>query len=62
MRGPISTHPDALVLTINETARKLGMSLSGTYEAAAKGEIPTIRIGGRIRVPKDALARLLQVD
>ena len=41
-------------LTIPETAKLLG------YEAARRGEIPTIRIGRRILVPVAALERKLQ--
>ncbi|MER8556524.1 helix-turn-helix domain-containing protein [Mesorhizobium sp. M1217] len=59
MHKPITTHPDALVLTIREAGLKLGLSKSAAYAAAAKGEIPTVRIGTRIRVPKDALNRML---
>ncbi|WP_031248112.1 helix-turn-helix domain-containing protein [Mesorhizobium sp. LNHC229A00] len=58
----VTTHPDALVLTLQEAGLKLGFSKSAAYAAAARGDIPTVRIGGRIRVPKDALARLLQVS
>ena len=43
-----------------ETGKKLGLCRNATYEAARKGEIPTIRIGGRILVPKAALNRLLE--
>jgi excisionase family DNA binding protein len=36
-----------------------GLSRNGSYEAAIRGEIPTIRIGRRIRVPIAAMERLL---
>jgi hypothetical protein len=32
----------------------------GSYEAARRGEIPTIRIGRRLRVPVVALERMLE--
>lgn len=57
-----ATEPDALVYTVPETARLLGLSKSSAYDAIDKGNIPAIRIGGRIRVPKDALAKLLNLD
>lgn len=57
-----ATDPDALVLTVEETARKLGLSKSGAYDAISKGDIPSIRIGGRIRVTRDAIAQLLNID
>ncbi len=44
-----------------EAGQMLGLSRNATYEAAKKGEIPTIRLGGRILVPKAALNRLLEM-
>ncbi|MEW8230385.1 MAG: helix-turn-helix domain-containing protein [Candidatus Thiodiazotropha endolucinida] len=38
----------------------LGYGKNATYEGARRGEIPTIRIGGKYRVPKVALQRLLE--
>jgi excisionase family DNA binding protein len=48
-------------LTIPEAARLLGISRSATYRAAAKGEIPTIRIGCRLLVPTAKLVRLARL-
>ncbi len=42
-----------------ETGRILGLSRGATFVAARRGEIPTVRIGRRILVPKAALAKLL---
>jgi hypothetical protein len=36
------------------------LSRGGSYIAAKRGLIPTIRIGGRIRVPVVALERMLE--
>jgi hypothetical protein len=36
------------------------LSRNGAYEAAARGDIPTIKIGRKIRVPVVALERLLE--
>lgn len=49
-----------LTLTVEEAASALGISRSFAYEAIAKGEIPCIRIGKRILVPKVALAKMLE--
>jgi excisionase family DNA binding protein len=46
--------------TIEETAKELGIGRNLAYEAARRGEIPTIRIGKRILVPVDAWHRKLQ--
>lgn len=40
----------------------LGIGRTASYQAAARGEIPTIRIGGKLRVPKQALEKLLDID
>jgi len=37
-----------------------GLAKNASYEAAARGEIPVIRIGGRLRVPICQLERMLQ--
>jgi hypothetical protein len=36
-----------------------GLAKNASYAAAAKGEIPTIKIGHRLRVPVIALERML---
>ena len=37
-----------------------GLSRNGSYEAARRGELPTIRIGARLRVPVCRLERMLE--
>jgi len=49
-----------LVLTVEEAAQLLGISRSFAYEAVQRGEIPSMRIGRRILVPKAALVRFLE--
>ena len=46
-------------LTIPETAEVLGIGRSSAYEAARRGEIPTIRIGKLLLVPVAQLDRML---
>jgi len=50
---------ERLVLTVEQTAKVLGLSRPAAYQATAKGEIPSIRIGRRILVPRMALERML---
>ncbi len=50
-RATLSLWPD--------TAQILGIGKNAVYDAAKNGQIPTIRIGGRILVPRVALDRLL---
>jgi excisionase family DNA binding protein len=46
-------------LTVEEAGFVLGIGRSSAYYAARTGDIPTIRIGGRVLVPVAALRRLL---
>ena len=46
-------------LTIAEAAAELGVSRNTAYEAARKGQLPTIRIGRLLLVPRAALERML---
>ena len=46
-------------LDLQEVAKRLGISRGTAYAAAARGELPTIRIGKRILVPRAALDSLL---
>lgn len=56
--GAIAPVGDRLTLTVEEAATLLGISRAFAYEAVGRGEIPSIRIGRRILVPKAALSRL----
>ena len=46
--------------TVPKAAKALGIGRNQGYEAARRGEIPTIKIGKRILMPTAALERLLQ--
>jgi excisionase family DNA binding protein len=48
-----------LTMSVEEAAIALGISRTFAYEAVARGEIPCIRIGRRILIPKVALEILL---
>jgi hypothetical protein len=43
-------------------SRALGMSRSAIYNAARRGDLPIIRIGGSIRVPTAPLRKLLGLE
>ena len=49
-----------LTISVPEAGRRLGIGRNSSYEAAARGQIPTIRIGRRILVPLIAFDRLLE--
>lgn len=57
--GAIAPVEDRLTLTVEEAATLLGISRAFAYEAVKNGEIPSIRIGRRVLVPKAALERFL---
>ena len=48
-----------LVWSIEEAAELLGVSRAVAYVYAADNKLPTIKIGGRILVPKLALERMV---
>lgn len=54
------TNEQRLVLTVEEAAKLLGISRPSAFEGVRRGEIPHIRIGRRILIPKAALEQMLQ--
>jgi hypothetical protein len=60
-RRPGTHVPERLVLDLwPETGRALGLGRAATYAAARRGEIPTLRFGRRLVVPRAALEELLR--
>lgn len=51
---------ERLTLTVEQAAEALGISRAFAYEAVSRGEIPCIRIGRRVLVPRIALERMLE--
>ena len=50
---------EAVTMSVPEAGRLLGIGRNSAYDAAASGDIPTIRIGRRLLVPKIAFDRML---
>jgi excisionase family DNA binding protein len=50
---------DKLTLSVEETARLLGIGRNLCYDKVKTGEIPVIKIGRRLLVPRSALEKLL---
>ncbi len=48
-----------LVLTVEETAKALRVSRGACYELVRTGQVPSIRLGRTLRVPRAALLALL---
>ena len=53
---------ECMTVSVEEAGEILGCSRNTAYEAVRRGEIPVIRIGKRLLVPKAALERLLNVE
>ena len=49
-----------LTMTVPQAAKRLGIGRNAAYQAVRRGEIPAIRVGGRILVPKRAFDDLLR--
>jgi excisionase family DNA binding protein len=54
--------PRRLTLTVEEAAELLGISRALAYEAVRRGEIPSLRIGRRILVPRSGFARMFAIE
>ncbi len=52
--------PEKLRLTVDEAAKILGIGRQLAYERVKTGEIPVIKIGRRLLVPRRALEKLLE--
>jgi helix-turn-helix protein len=50
---------DRLVYDVPEAGALLGLSRNASYLAAARGDLPVIKIGRLLKVPKSALVELL---
>lgn len=46
-------------VSVEQAAEIIGISRSSGYRAAERGELPTIRLGGRLHVPTQKLLALL---
>lgn len=46
-------------MSITEAAALLGISRGLAYELVARGDLPSIRLGRRILIPRHALERFL---
>jgi|GEM_PF-2828058 excisionase family DNA binding protein len=49
-----------LLLTVTETQKLLRLGRGKTYALIRSNEIPSIRLGGAIRIPRGALLRMLE--
>ncbi len=52
---------ERVTLDVPAAGRMLGLSRNAAYQAVRRGEIPAVKIGGRLLVPRAALMRLLEM-
>lgn len=50
---------ERFTLSVPEAAKLLGIGKNLAYEAVQRGEIPSIKVGRRLLVPRAALERML---
>jgi excisionase family DNA binding protein len=50
---------DRLTLTVEQAARLLGISRALAYELVRRGELPSLRLGRRIVVPRRSLESMV---
>lgn len=51
---------ECLVYKVPEAGKLLGLTKNASYLAASRGDLPVIRIGKLVRVPKAALHALIE--
>jgi excisionase family DNA binding protein len=54
--------PERRTVTVPEAADLLGISRNSAYDAVKAGQIPAMKIGKRLLVPKAALDRMLYAE
>ena len=60
--GPLPDPREEPTITVEHAGHLLGISRPSAYDAAARGDIPTIRMGRRLLVPTAAMWRMLQLE
>ena len=61
-REEVSMQPEPLgrrTFTVREAAQVLGIGRDATYAAVQAGTIPSIRVGRRVVIPREAIGRIL---
>ncbi len=57
-----SRDPATATFSVDQAATMLGVSRSTAYRAASDGELPAIRLRGRLLVPRERLMAFLNGD
>ena len=57
-----SSETPSLTMTVDEAARILGIGRNSAYEAVRRNQIPSIRIGRRILIPRHRFLQWLEAS
>ena len=49
-------------ISVREFTKRHGLSRNLIYEQLRKGILPSVRLGGRILIPVDALEKLMEIQ
>lgn len=52
--------PEPMTLSVGQAASALGISRALAYELVRRGELPQLRLGRRIVIPRRAIVRLVE--
>jgi excisionase family DNA binding protein len=55
-----TTKPDRLALSVREALKLVPLGRTAFYDAVRKGQIPSVRVGGRLLIPAAALRRMFE--
>jgi excisionase family DNA binding protein len=58
-RREMTTDSECMTLTVEEAARILGISRNSAFRAVQRGQLPSMRIGRRILVPRVLLTEMI---
>jgi excisionase family DNA binding protein len=47
--------------SVPEAGRRVGLGRNASYEAARRGELPTLRFGRKLRVPRALFEKMLGI-
>lgn len=59
-RADQSSEREPLAVSVTEAAVLLGISRALAYELVARGDLPSLRLGRRVVVPRQALVALVE--
>lgn len=55
-----AAHPDALLLTVEQTAERLGLSRATVFDLIKRNEIASVRVGAARRIIRADLERFVE--